>query len=124
MNVMILGAGGREHALTWKISQSEDVDNIFVLPGNYGISKERKVTIINSGSYQNKDYLNFAIQNNVDLVVVGPEEPLVNGIVDIFEEHGIKIFGPNKNSAMLEGSKEFCKNFFFNLHFFKNSFNN
>ncbi|MEC9190548.1 MAG: phosphoribosylamine--glycine ligase N-terminal domain-containing protein, partial [Pseudomonadota bacterium] len=109
MNVMILGAGGREHALTWKISQSDDVDKIFVLPGNYGISKEKKVTIVNSKSYQNKDYLNFAIQNNVELVVVGPEEPLVNGIVDIFEEYGIKIFGPNKNSAMLEGSKEFCK---------------
>ena len=114
MNIMILGAGGREHALTWKISQSDDVDNIFVLPGNYGISKEKKVTIVNSKNYQNKDYLNFAIQNNVELVVVGPEEPLVNGIVDIFEEYGIKIFGPNKNSAMLEGSKEFCKDFFSN----------
>ena len=75
-------------------------------------SQKKKVTIVNSKNYQNKDYLNFAIQNNVELVVVGPEEPLVNGIVDIFEEYGIKIFGPNKNSAMLEGSKEFCKNFF------------
>jgi phosphoribosylamine--glycine ligase len=109
MNVLVIGSGGREHAIVWKISKSDRVKNIFVIPGNPGISDEEKVRIIDMQSPTIEDYVKFAKEKNVDLTVVGPEAPLVDGIVDIFNENNLKIFGPGKKAAQLEGSKNFCK---------------
>ena len=109
MNVLVIGSGGREHAIVWKISKSDRVKNIFVIPGNPGISDEEKVRIIDMQSPTIEDYVKFAKEKNVDLTVVGPEAPLVDGIVDIFNENNLKIFGPCKKAAQLEGSKNFCK---------------
>jgi phosphoribosylamine--glycine ligase len=109
MNVLVIGSGGREHAIVWKISQSDRVKNIFVTPGNPGISNEKKVHIVDIQSPTIKDYVKLAKEKNVDLTVVGPETPLVDGIVDIFNENNLNIFGPSKKAAQLEGSKNFCK---------------
>ncbi len=109
MNVLVIGSGGREHAIVWKISKSDRVKNIFVIPGNPGISDEEKVRIIDMQSPTIEDYVKFAKEKNVDLTVVGPEAPLVDGIVDVFNENNLKIFGPGKKAAQLEGSKNFCK---------------
>ena len=109
MNILIIGSGGREHAITWKVSQSEKVKNIFVIPGNPGIEKENKVQVFDIQDPSIQDYINFAQENNIDLTIVGPEAPLVDGIVDEFEKNGLLIFGPTKNAAQLEGSKNFCK---------------
>ena len=109
MNVLVIGSGGREHAIVWKISQSDKVKNIFVTPGNPGISNEKKVHIVDIQSPTIKDYVKLAKEKNVDLTVVGPETPLVDGIVDIFNENNLNIFGHSKKAAQLEGSKNFCK---------------
>ena len=109
MNILIIGSGGREHAITWKVSQSEKVKNIFVIPGNPGIEKEDKVQVFDIQDPSIQDYINFAQEHNIDLTIVGPEAPLVDGIVDEFEKNGLLIFGPTKNAAQLEGSKNFCK---------------
>ncbi len=109
MNLLIIGGGGREHALAWKASKSSKVKNIFVIPGNPGIAKEEKVKIIDIYDPSIIDYINIAKEKKIDLTIVGPEAPLVNGIVDKFKDNNLKIFGPSKLASQLEGSKNFCK---------------
>lgn len=109
MKVLVIGGGGREHALVWKIKQSPLVDTIFCAPGNAGISEI--ATCVDIASSDIAGLLDFALKKKIDLTVVGPEDPLTKGIVDIFQEKGLRIFGPNRNSAVLEGSKAFTKEF-------------
>jgi phosphoribosylamine--glycine ligase len=109
MKILLIGSGGREHALAWKISQSPKVTKIFVSPGNAGTKLLKKCSNIEGKS--NNELLFFAIKNKIDLTIVGPEQPLVDGIVDLFEKHKLKIFGPSKFAAQLEGSKIFAKKF-------------
>jgi len=108
MNVLIVGNGGREHALAWKLKQSPAVDRIFVAPGNAGTAEEAENVDIDSTDF--KRLIKFAQQNEVGLTVVGPEAPLAAGIVDAFSAEKLRIFGPSKAAAELEGSKVFCKN--------------
>ncbi|SHK03353.1 phosphoribosylamine--glycine ligase [Hathewaya proteolytica DSM 3090] len=109
MKILLLGSGGREHAIAYKMAQSEKVEKIYVVPGNDGIALEEKCECINIGN--NSDIVEFAKKQNIELTVVGPEAPLCDGIVDDFRKHGLKIFGPGKNGAILEGSKAFSKDF-------------
>lgn len=109
MKVMVIGGGGREHALTWKLAQSEKIDKIFAIPGNPGTAKLAEN--IDLDSSDNDTLLKFAIEKNIDYVFVGPEAPLVKGIVDLFKEKKINIFGPVAEAARLEGSKVFAKEF-------------
>jgi len=109
MNLLIIGGGGREHAIAWKASQSDKVNNIFVTPGNPGIAQEKKVELVKLNNPTLNDYINLAKEKKIDLTVVGPEIPLVNGIVDEFQKNNLIIFGPNKLASQLEGSKDFCK---------------
>ena len=115
MNIMILGSGGREHALAWKISKSKLSDNLYIAPGNGGTSIEGINIPLNINDF--KEVKDCVLKKSIDLVIVGPEEPLVNGIVDFFKEDNdlkkIKIFGPGKSGAKLEGSKDFSKEFMF-----------
>ena len=111
MKVLIVGSGGREHALSWKISQSPKVTDIFVAPGNGGTELEEKITNINIDSSDIEGLINFAKSEQIDLTIVGPEDPLVNGITNRFEEMNLMCFGPTKEAAQLEGSKEFMKIF-------------
>ena len=115
MNIMILGSGGREHALAWKISKSKLSDNLYIAPGNGGTSIEGINIPLNINNF--KEVKDCILKKSIDLVIVGPEEPLVNGIVDFFKEDNdlkkIKIFGPGKSGAKLEGSKDFSKEFMF-----------
>ena len=107
MKVLVIGSGGREHALCWKIAQSGRVNKLYCAPGNGGISEQAECVDIQSDDITR--LLSFAIDNSIDITVVGPEAPLTAGIVDIFNEHGLKIFGPDKVSAQLEASKVFAK---------------
>ncbi len=109
MKVLIVGNGGREHALTWKVRQSKLVKDIYVARGNAGIWKIAKKVDISPTDI--KSLTKFAKEENIDLTIVGPEQPLSEGIVDSFEKEGLKIFGHKKNSAILEASKVFAKNF-------------
>lgn len=109
MKVLVIGSGGREHALIEKLAQSKRVKKIFCTPGNGGIEKLAQCVAIMSEDV--KSLLEFAQKENIDLTVVGPEAPLSLGIVDEFEKNGLKIFGPRKNAAILEGSKIFTKEF-------------
>ncbi|MGW8194525.1 MAG: phosphoribosylamine--glycine ligase, partial [Desulforhopalus sp.] len=109
MNILVVGSGGREHALVWKIKQSSKVSKIFCAPGNAGISRLADCVDISATDVDR--LLEFAQQESIDLTVVGPEASLVAGIVDAFEEHGLRIFGPTKKAAELEGSKVFTKEF-------------
>lgn len=109
MNVLVVGGGGREHALVWKISQTKSVKKIFCAPGNAGISEIAETIPIRADDLSS--LLKFALENKMDLTVVGPELPLALGIVDLFESNGLKIFGPSKLSAEIESSKVFAKNF-------------
>lgn len=111
MNVLVIGGGGREHALAWKAAQSSTVDTVFVAPGNAGTATEPKLENIDIGVTDTDALLNFAEQNSVALTIVGPEAPLVAGVVDAFEKAGQKIFGPTQAAAQLEGSKAFTKDF-------------
>tara|TARA_B100001741_G_scaffold20930_1_gene15606 strand:- start:3049 stop:4323 length:1275 start_codon:yes stop_codon:yes gene_type:complete len=115
MNIMILGSGGREHAISWKISQSEKCKNLYIAPGNAGTSLVGNNLLININDFEEVK-LNV-IEKSIDLVVVGPEEPLVRGIVDFFksddELKNVKIFGPSAEGSKLEGSKDFSKEFMF-----------
>jgi len=111
MKVLIIGSGGREHALAWKAAQSPLVNQIFVAPGNAGTALEKNIENINIGAEDIPALLDFARSNNIDLTIVGPEAALVAGIVDVFTENGLKIFGPTKAAAQLEGSKAFTKDF-------------
>lgn len=111
MKLLIIGGGGREHALAWKAAQSAQVDTVFVAPGNAGTAQETKLQNINLHAEDLPGLLDFAISNNIDLTIVGPEVPLVAGIVDLFQENDLRIFGPSKAAAQLEGSKAFSKDF-------------
>jgi phosphoribosylamine--glycine ligase len=109
MKVLVIGSGGREHALVWKIRQTEKVKKVFCAPGNAGIRK--LATCIKYESDDIEGLLAFALKEKIDLTVVGPEDPLAAGIVDLFEENGLRIFGPGQKAAILEGSKVFTKDF-------------
>jgi phosphoribosylamine--glycine ligase len=108
MNILIIGSGGREHALTWKITQSPRAERVFVAPGNAGTDIDGEN--VPMGTTDFAKLVKFAKENEVGLTAVGPEVPLAEGIVDVFEQSGLRIFGPRKNAAELEGSKVFCKN--------------
>ncbi len=105
MNVLVIGSGGREHALAWRLAQSPSVDHVFAAPGNPGIAQSATCL---SGT----NYLQMAADHGIDLTVVGPEAPLIDGVVDQFRQAGRVIFGPVQAAAQLEGSKIFSKNFF------------
>ncbi|MEE9259937.1 MAG: phosphoribosylamine--glycine ligase [Candidatus Scalindua sediminis] len=107
MKVLVIGSGGREHSLVWKIAQSPQVSKIFCAPGNPGISEIAEC--INIESEQTKLLCEFAIKEKIDLTVVGPEAPLADGIVDNFSKNNLNVFGPNKDAAILETSKAFAK---------------
>ncbi|MEW5894560.1 MAG: phosphoribosylamine--glycine ligase [Candidatus Omnitrophota bacterium] len=109
MKILVIGSGGREHVLTWKIAQSPRVKKIYCAPGNGGMSEIAEC--VNIAADNIPELLRFAKENEVDLTVVGPEAPLVAGIVDAFDEEGLKIFGPDRLAARLEGSKIFAKEF-------------
>ena len=111
MKVLLVGSGGREHALAWKIAQSSKVTEVFVAPGNAGTALEPGVKNIAISSDDIEGLLSFAEQNNVQLTVIGPEAPLVAGIVDQFSKAGLRCFGPSQLAAQLEGSKAFAKDF-------------
>lgn len=109
MKILLVGSGGREHAIAWKLSQNSKVEKIYCAPGNGGTALEDKCENVKVSG--NENLLQFAKENNIDLTVVGPENPLCEGIVDLFKESNLKIFGPDKKAAMLEGSKSFSKDF-------------
>ena len=111
INVLIVGSGGREHAFTWKTSQSDLVKKIFVAPGNAGTSLEPKAVNIDISTSDIEALVSFSKKENIDLVIVGPEDPLVNGITNAFKKVGINCFGPESLGAQLEGSKDFAKAF-------------
>lgn len=111
MKVLIIGGGGREHALAWKCAQSSRVDQVYVAPGNAGTALEPMVENVAIEAEDIDGLLAFAQRTAIDLTIVGPEAPLVNGVVDTFQNHGLAIFGPSKGAAQLEGSKRFCKDF-------------
>ncbi len=108
MKVLVIGSGGREHALVWAAAKSKNAGKIYCAPGNAGTKEQAEN--INIAADDIAGLLKFAKEKSIDLTVVGPEIPLVNGIVDIFESQGLKVFGPNKSASMLEGSKVFTKN--------------
>lgn len=109
MNVLLLGSGGREHALAWSINKSSKLDRLFILPGNPGTAEIGTNVDLSLSDFD--DILSFIEENNIELTVVGPEKPLVDGITDYLEEKGHKVFGPSKQAAQLEGSKKFAKEF-------------
>ena len=111
MKVLVIGNGGREHALTWKAAQSDLVSEVFVAPGNPGTALEPKTKNVNIGVCDIDALADFAEKEKIDLTIVGPEAPLVAGIVDEFKKRNLKIFGPTKAAAQLEGSKSFTKDF-------------
>lgn len=109
MNILIIGSGGREHALAWKVKQSPLCTKLYCAPGNAGIAEIAELVVIPANDID--ALLKFAVKMNIDLTIVGPEQPLTQGIVDVFEERGLKIFGPSRAAAELEGSKVFAKHF-------------
>ena len=109
MNILVIGSGGREHAIAWKLLQSPQVDKLFCAPGNAGIAGIAEC--VNIKAEESGRLADFAERNLVDLTIVGPEGPLTLGIVDEFERHGLRVFGPRQNAAVLEGSKVFAKEF-------------
>ncbi len=111
MKILIVGSGGREHALAWKAKQSDDVDMVYVAPGNAGTALESGMENIAISSDDIPALLEFAQNNHIDLTIIGPEAPLVAGIVDTFNAAGLNCFGPSSAAAQLEGSKTFCKDF-------------
>ena len=111
MNVLVIGSGGREHALAWKAAQSSSVTKVFVAPGNAGTATEAKLENIAISAGDIPALVNFAKDNKVALTIVGPEQPLVDGVVDAFQAEDLMIFGPSAKAAQLEGSKSFTKDF-------------
>ena len=107
MKVLIVGSGGREHAIAWKVAQSEKVDKIYCAPGNAGIAEVAECVPI--GAMEFDKLAAFAKEKEIDLTVIGMDDPLVGGVVDVFEAAGLRVFGPRKNAAILEGSKAFSK---------------
>ncbi len=111
MKILIIGSGGREHALAWQCAKFDNTEEIFVAPGNAGTQLEDRITNVNIGSEDVDGLIAFVKDNQVDLTIVGPEAPLVIGVVDSFQSEGLAIFGPTKAASQLEGSKAFCKDF-------------
>ncbi|KPI57208.1 phosphoribosylamine--glycine ligase [Clostridioides difficile] len=109
MKILVVGGGGREHAICWKLSKEKNVEKIYCAPGNAGIANVAEC--LNIGDTNIEELLKFAKENKIGLTIVGPEVPLVMGIVDEFEKEGLRVFGPNKKCAQLEGSKAFSKDF-------------
>ena len=108
MKIMVVGGGGREHAIIKKIKENKDVTDIFALPGNGGMAKD--ATLVDIGAKDIEKIVEFAVENNIDYAIVAPDDPLVLGCVDALEEKGIACFGPRANAAIIEGSKVFSKN--------------
>ena len=111
MNVLIIGGGGREHALAWKAAQSEQVQTVYVAPGNAGTAIEPGMENVALDVMDFSAQADFAAAHNVGLTIIGPEAPLVDGVVDYFQDRGLRCFGPSKGAAQLEGSKAFTKDF-------------
>ncbi len=111
MKILVIGGGGREHALAWKAAQSDKVSKVYVAPGNAGTATENKLVNIEIKAEDNSSLLQFALKESIDLTIVGPEAPLVTGIVDLFQANDLSIFGPSEKAAQLEGSKTFTKDF-------------
>jgi phosphoribosylamine--glycine ligase len=111
MNVLVIGSGGREHALAWKAAQSNNVEKVFVAPGNAGTATENKLENVAISAGDTAALIDFAKTQNIALTIVGPEQPLVDGVVDAFQAQGLTIFGPSAKAAQLEGSKAFTKDF-------------
>lgn len=107
MKVLIVGSGGREHTIAWKVAQSKKVDKIYCAPGNAGIGQIAEC--VNIGAMEFDNLVAFAKENTIDLTIIGMDDPLVGGVVDAFEKEGLRVFGPRKNAAILEGSKAFSK---------------
>ena len=112
MKVLIIGSGGREHALAWKCAQDDIVKHVFVCPGNAGTYLEDKVSNVELNLNEFSSIENFCLEEEVEFVIIGPEQPLVDGLTDFLQSKNIKTFGPSKNAAQLEGSKTFSKDFF------------
>ena len=112
MKVLIIGSGGREHALAWKSAQDNSVKHVFVCPGNAGTHLENKISNISVDSKDFEAIENFCVREDIGLVIIGPEQPLVMGLADYLQNKGINTFGPSKSAAQLEGSKTFSKDFF------------
>jgi len=112
MQVLVIGSGGREHALAWKSAQDDSVTKVFVCPGNAGTALEQKLSNISIDANDFQAIEDFCIKENIGLVIIGPEQPLVNGLTDYLKSKGIKTFGPSQAAAQLEGSKTFSKDFF------------
>lgn len=111
MQILVIGGGGREHAIAWKAAHSPQVKHVFVAPGNAGILSENSMSNVAIAADDLEGLLEFALSNSIDLTIVGPEIPLVAGVVDKFQEHNLKIFGPDRYCSQLEGSKSFTKAF-------------
>jgi len=111
MKVLVVGSGGREHALAWQCASFNIVEHVFVAPGNAGTALEEKIANIEIESSEIEALIEFAINEAIDITIVGPEAPLIAGIVDDFRAHGLNIFGPTQAASQLEGSKVFCKDF-------------
>jgi phosphoribosylamine--glycine ligase len=109
MRLLVLGSGGREHALAWKLHESQQMEELYCAPGNAGIAQEAECIPVDLS--QTKAIVDLAKRLRADLTIVGPEAPLVAGVVDAFEKEGLNIIGPNKAAARLEGSKIFAKEF-------------
>ena len=109
MKILVVGGGGREHAIAWRLAQSPRVSKVFVAPGNAGTQLEDGVQNVPLNNID--ELINFATTENIDITVVGPEAPLSEGIVDAFEKKGLRIFGPVALAAQLESSKDFAKRF-------------
>ena len=112
MNVLVIGSGGREHALVWKLAQSPHLKKMWCAPGNAGIAAEGKdITCLKIAADDLPGLLAFAVANQPDLTVVGPDNPLALGIVDLFQKNHLRIWGPNKRAAQFESSKVFAQKF-------------
>ena len=113
MKLLLLGSGGREHALAWKIAQSPKIDKLYIAPGNAGTANEGENVNLKADDFEG--IKQFVLEKGIDMVVVGPEDPLVKGIYDVFKQDeqlkSIPVIGPSKQGAVLEGSKEFAKGF-------------
>ena len=116
MKILVIGGGGREHALAWKVAQSARVDKVYVAPGNAGTAGENKLENVAVDAEDIDALLAFALKEKIDMTIVGPEAPLVAGVVDRFQASGLRIFGPSAAAAQLEGSKAFSKDFLARHH--------
>jgi len=111
MQVLVIGSGGREHALAWQVAKDDKVSTVYVAPGNAGTASEQGIENIDISADDYDNLLLFAKEKSIDLTIVGPEAPLVDGLVNTFSEAGLACFGPEQGAAQLEGSKAFTKDF-------------